>query len=183
MKKLAQSIGFQPKENSSGIFIKKYADDYAIEIDFETQKFNFGGKIKIGNKDSQNITKPEDWVIATGVTTRVRDFVRMAFQELGIELIFKGKAKQETGYVMNCTNQKYQLKKGKAVVKVDPAYYRPTEVDLLIGDASKAMKLLKWKPKYDVQALCREMVTADLHLFEKDQYLKDAGFRVKNEFE
>ncbi|MEP7267100.1 MAG: GDP-mannose 4,6-dehydratase, partial [Saprospiraceae bacterium] len=127
--------------------------------------------------------KPDDWVIATGVTTSVRDFIKMAFTELGIELEFKGKGKRETGKVKSCTHPDYQLKIGKVVVRVDPTYYRPTEVDLLIGDASKARKLLKWKPKYDVHSLCKEMVAADVELFKRDQVLKDAGYRVKNEFE
>ncbi len=127
--------------------------------------------------------KPEDWVIATGVTTSVRDFVTMAFSEVGVELAFKGKGKNETAVVVSCKNPAHQLPKGKVVVKVDPAYYRPTEVELLIGDASKANKLLKWKPKYTVAMLCKEMVASDLDLFSRDQVLKDAGYVVKNEFE
>ncbi len=127
--------------------------------------------------------KAEDWVIATGVTTSVREFVRMAFAEAGIALQFKGKGKKEVGFIVNCSNPSFQIEKGKVVVKVDPTYYRPTEVELLIGDASKAMKLLKWKPKYTVEMLCKEMVVADLDLFSRNQVLKNAGYKVRNEFE
>lgn len=127
--------------------------------------------------------KADDWVIATGVTTRIRDFVRMAFNEVGIELKFSGKGIKEQATVVKCNHPDYQLQKGKVVVKVDPNYFRPTEVDLLIGDSSKARKLLKWKPKYTVESLCKEMVAADLDLFKRDQVLRDAGYRVKNEFE
>ena len=127
--------------------------------------------------------KAEDWVIATGVTTSVRDFVRMSFAELGIVLMFKGKKAKEVGVVEKCLHPDYQLPKGKIVVKIDSNYYRPTEVDLLIGDASKARKLLKWKPKYTVETLCKEMVQADVELFKREQVLKDAGYRIKNEFE
>ena len=127
--------------------------------------------------------KAEDWVIATGVTTSVRDFVRMSFSELGIELEFIGNDEHEKGYVKSCSNPDYQIEIGAEVIAIDPRYYRPTEVELLIGDASKARTLLDWEPKYDVQALCSEMVQADLELFKKDKLLKDAGFEIKNEFE
>ena len=125
----------------------------------------------------------EDWVIATGVSTSVRDFVTMAFLELGIELIFKGDGPEEQGIVKICHNPEFQLTPGKAIVKVDPGYFRPTEVELQIGDATKARTLLDWKPKYNVHMLCKEMVSSDLELFKRDQVLKDAGYRVKNEFE
>lgn len=127
--------------------------------------------------------KAEDWVIATGVTTSVRDFVHMAFLELGIELAFKGEGADEQGIVNKCYLPEFQLPQGKVIVKVDPGYYRPTEVELLIGDASKARTLLDWEPKYNVHMLCREMVASDLELFKRDQVLKDAGYKVKNEFE
>ncbi|MEP7324282.1 MAG: GDP-mannose 4,6-dehydratase [Saprospiraceae bacterium] len=127
--------------------------------------------------------KADDWVIATGVTTSVRDFVKMAFAEVGVVIAFKGKGKSETASIEKCIHPDYQLPKGKVVVKVDPNYYRPTEVELLIGDASKARKILKWKPAYTVDMLCKEMVQSDLELFKRDQHLKKAGYRVKNEFE
>lgn len=126
---------------------------------------------------------PQDWVIATGVTTSVRDFVRMSFKEIGVELEFKGEGESEVAIVASSNNPEFQVKIGQEVVTVDPRYFRPTEVDLLIGDASKARKLLDWEPKYDVEMLCAEMVRSDIELFRKDQILKDAGFRVKNEFE
>ena len=110
--------------------------------------------------------KPEDFVIATGKTTYVRDFVRMAFAECGIELAFAGSAEAETGTVVACTNQKYQIEIGKVVVKVDPEYYRPTEVELLIGNPTKSNTQLKWIPKYDLPALVKEMVANDLALLQ-----------------
>lgn len=126
---------------------------------------------------------PDDWVIATGKTTSVRDFVRMSFKEVGIELEFLGSGEQEIAKVVKCNNPKYQLKIGQEVVNIDPRYYRPTEVELLIGDASKARKLLDWEPKYSVEQLCAEMVQSDIELFTKDQILKDAGYAIRNEYE
>lgn len=126
--------------------------------------------------------KPEDFVIATGKTTEIRDFVRMAFQEVGVELRFEGEAENEVGIVVS-SNDKYPVAIGQVVVKVDPRYYRPTEVDLLIGDPTKSNEKLGWKPKYDLEMLVKEMVASDLNIFEKDQYLKNSGFEVKNEFE
>ena len=111
---------------------------------------------------------PEDFVIATGKTTYIRDFVRMAFAELGIELEFSGEAENEVGKVKSCTNPEYQLPIGKEVVKVDPNYYRPTEVDLLIGDPTKSNTKLGWQPKYDVQMLCKEMIESDIELFKNE---------------
>jgi GDPmannose 4,6-dehydratase len=111
--------------------------------------------------------KPEDFVLATGITTTIRDFVKMSFAELGIELGFRGKDETEEGYVINNTGE-YKIEKGKVVVKVDPKYFRPTEVDLLIGDPKKAMTKLGWKPKYDLAALVKEMVVSDIKLFKKE---------------
>ncbi len=127
--------------------------------------------------------KPEDYVIATGITTPVREFVRMAFGEVGIELDFKGKAESEVGIVTACRNPEYQLPVGKEVVAVDPRYYRPTEVDLLIGDPTKAQTQLGWKPVYDLPALVKEMVANDVELFKRDRLLKEAGYYVRNQFE
>ena len=127
--------------------------------------------------------KAEDWVIATGVTTSVRDFVKLSFKEIGVEIKFEGEGVNERGYVNSCSNPDFQIEKGTEVVSVDPKYFRPTEVDLLIGDSTKAKTTLDWKPKYTVETLCSEMVQADLELFKKDQILKDAGFEIKNEFE
>jgi len=135
--------------------------------------------------------KPEDFVIATGVTTTVRDFVRLAFAELGIEIEFSGKGEQEKGVIIDVDEErlaelnidKSLIKFGQTVVKVDPAYYRPTEVDLLIGDPTKANTKLGWIPKYDLQMLVTDMVQSDLHLMRKEEYLKQGGFETLNYFE
>jgi GDPmannose 4,6-dehydratase len=126
---------------------------------------------------------PEDYVLATGVTTRVREFVRMAFAEAGIDIEFRGKDAEEKGYVKSCSHPEYQLPIGKEVVAVDPKYYRPTEVDLLIGDPAKAKTKLGWTPKYDLPLLVAEMMGADLQLFHKEKLLKDSGYAIKNQFE
>ena len=127
--------------------------------------------------------KAEDWVIATGKTTTVRDFVKMAFAYAGIELEFKGKGKDEKGIVSSCSNPKYQVQIGKEVVAIDPSYFRPTEVDLLIGDATKANTKLGWIPEYTLEQLINEMMESDLKLMTKDQYLKDGGYTTMNFFE
>ena len=127
--------------------------------------------------------KPEDYVIATGITTPVREFVRMAFAEVGITIAFSGANDKETGVVQSCSNPAYQLELGKEVIAVDPKYFRPTEVELLIGDATKARTKLGWKPKYDLPALVKEMVAADVELFKKEKLLKESGFVVKNQYE
>lgn len=127
--------------------------------------------------------KPEDWVIATGVTTTVRDFVKMAFAYAGIELEFKGEGVNEKAYVKACKNKEYKVQIGKEVLAVDPKYFRPTEVDLLIGDATKARTKLDWVPEYDLNGLVDEMMESDLKLVKKDQYLKDGGFGVRSYFE
>jgi GDPmannose 4,6-dehydratase len=127
--------------------------------------------------------KAEDYVIATGITTEVREFVRMAFREAGIELEFRGKDEAEVGVVVSCGPTIHQIPAGTEVVAIDPRYYRPTEVELLIGDPSKAKKQLGWEPKYDLNSLVREMVQCDKELFAKEKLLKDSGFKVKNQFE
>ncbi|HVW94682.1 MAG TPA: GDP-mannose 4,6-dehydratase [Mucilaginibacter sp.] len=135
--------------------------------------------------------KPEDYVVATGVTTTVRDFIKMSFAELGIEIEFSGKDENERGVIIDIDSDKITqlglnadaLKFGQTVVKVDSKYFRPTEVDLLIGDASKAKKQLGWVPKYDLPALVADMVQSDLHMVKKDDYLKKGGFKTLNYFE
>lgn len=127
--------------------------------------------------------EPEDWVIATGKTTPVREFVRMSFAEVGIEIEFKGEGVDEKGYVASCSNPDYQLEIGKEVLAVDPNYFRPTEVDLLIGDPSKARKKLGWECQYDVNELVQEMMDSDLKLMRKEQHLKESGFTILNYFE
>lgn len=89
----------------------------------------------------------------------------------------------EKGYVASCSNPEFQLEIGQEIVAVDPKYFRPTEVELLIGDPTKSMTKLGWKPKYDLQGLVEEMVLADLELFQKEKLLKDAGYAIKNQFE
>jgi GDPmannose 4,6-dehydratase len=126
---------------------------------------------------------PEDYVLATGVTTPVRDFARMAFNEVGIELEFSGKDDNEKAVVVACNNPDYQLPIGKEVIAVDPKYYRPTEVDLLIGDPTKANTKLGWKPKYDLPMLVSEMVQCDVELFRREKHLKESGFEIKNQYE
>ncbi len=121
--------------------------------------------------------EPEDYVIATGVTTTVRDFVSMAFAELGISLEFSGEAENEVGKIKSCSLPAFQIPIGKQVVAVDPKYYRPTEVELLIGDPTKAMTKLGWVPQYDLPALVKDMVQADLHLFQNQSGLNKAGRR------
>jgi GDPmannose 4,6-dehydratase len=123
---------------------------------------------------------PEDFVIATGVTTTVRDFVKMSFAEVGIELEFKGEGVEEKGFVVSCSIPEYQLEIGKNVVCVDPNYFRPTEVELLIGDATKSKTKLGWEPKYDLQALVKDMMQADMELFKRDTYLMKGGHRILN---
>ena len=127
--------------------------------------------------------KPDDFVLATGVTTTVRDFVRMSFREIGVELEFKGEGEKEVAVVTSSSNPDFLLEEGQEVVAVDPRYFRPTEVELLIGDPTKAKENLGWEPKYDLASLTAEMVRSDVELFRRNRLLKDAGFSVKNEFE
>jgi len=124
--------------------------------------------------------KPDDYVIATGITTEIRTFVKMAFAEVGIDVDFKGEGVDEVGYVVACSNEKYQVEIGKEVVSVDPRYFRPTEVELLIGDPTKSKTKLGWEPKYDLNALVVDMMAADLQLFQKDVYLKEGGHKIMN---
>ncbi|MCD8544065.1 MAG: GDP-mannose 4,6-dehydratase [Sulfurospirillum cavolei] len=127
--------------------------------------------------------EPEDWVIATGQTTMVRDFVRMAFGYCGIELEFKGVGVNEVGIVKACTNPLYQVEIGQEVVAVDPRYFRPTEVDLLLGDPSKAEQKLGWNREYNLQNLVEDMMKSDLKLMTKDVYLKEGGYKIMSYFE
>jgi GDPmannose 4,6-dehydratase len=141
---------------------------------------------------------PEDFVIATGVTTRVREFVRMAFAEAGIEIEFRGEGVDEKGYIKSITNKGLDIhcgnldgkvditefvKVGQCVVEVDPRYFRPTEVELLIGNPAKSNNKLGWKPAYDLAGLVNDMVQSDLKLMRKEKFLRDGGFRTLNYFE
>lgn len=134
---------------------------------------------------------PQDYVVATGVTTTVRDFIRLAFLELGVEIEFSGRDEHERGVIIDIDSQKAtelglnldELRFGQTVVKIDPKYYRPTEVELLIGDAAKAREQLGWTPKYDLQNLVADMVLSDLQLVKKDDHLAKGGFKTLNYFE
>ncbi|HPM10776.1 MAG TPA: GDP-mannose 4,6-dehydratase [Paludibacter sp.] len=138
--------------------------------------------------------QPDDYVIATGITTEVREFVRMAFAEIGIGIAFKGVGIEEKGYVDTVDELMFVDRVGaeflsaikvrkEPVVEVDPAYFRPTEVDLLIGDASKARTKLGWSPKYDLKGLVADMMLADVKLMKKENYLKEGGYKILNYFE
>ena len=127
--------------------------------------------------------EPEDFVIATGVTTKVRDFTSMAFAEAGIEIEFTGEGADEVGRVAACNNPEHQLPIGQEVVSVDPRYYRPTEVDHLLGDPTKANTKLGWIPKYDLAGLVKDMMQSDLTLFKRDKYVKEGGYKTLNYFE
>ena len=127
--------------------------------------------------------QPEDWVIATGVTTTVRDFVSMAFKQVGISLEFKGIGVDEKAYVTDCSNKEFQLAIGKEVLSVDPTYFRPTEVDLLIGDPSKAKNKLGWVPEHDLASLVKDMMASDIDLMKKDVILLKAGHEILKQAE
>lgn len=121
---------------------------------------------------------PEDFVIATGITTTVKEFLIKTFENLGITIHFTGEGIEEKGIVLKCTNSEFKVNEGQEVVKIDPKYFRPTEVELLIGDPSKAKSKLGWVPKYDLDSLIKEMVTHDLELFKRDHYLKEGGHKI-----
>jgi GDPmannose 4,6-dehydratase len=136
----------------------------------------------------------EDFVIATGVTTKVRDFIRMAFAQLGVHLRFEGEGVDEIGLIDKIDEKIFgqladeninlpSLKAGQVIVRVDPRYFRPTEVELLIGDPTKSKTKLGWKPKYDLPMLVKDMVTSDLALFKRDLHLMQAGHKVLTQAE
>jgi len=137
---------------------------------------------------------PDDYVIATGITTRVREFVRMAFAEIGIEIKFEGEGVNEKGYINSVDETRFTESVGKefldniksvknAVIEVDSAYFRPTEVELLIGDATKSRTKLNWTPEYDLKSLVEDMMRSDVKIMKKETYLKEGGFRILNYFE
>ena len=119
--------------------------------------------------------KPDDYVLATGITTPIREFVKMSFAEVGIELGFRGDGENEEGFIVKCAHPEYQLPEGRVVIKVDPRYFRPTEVDLLIGDATKAKEKLGWQPKYTLAETVKEMVASDIVIFKKEKHIKQSG--------
>ncbi|MFA5047201.1 MAG: GDP-mannose 4,6-dehydratase, partial [Paludibacter sp.] len=137
---------------------------------------------------------PGDYVIATGVTTEVREFVRMAFDEIGIVISFKGEGIDEKGFISEINEVKFTEQVGAeflegirskkdSIVEVDALYFRPTEVDLLIGDATKSRTILNWIPEYDLKALVEDMMHSDVKLMKRETYLKEGGFKVLNYFE
>lgn len=125
----------------------------------------------------------EDWVIATGRTTTIRDFVKMAFRHIGVELEFSGEEINEVAKIKSCSNSEYKLEIGKEVISIDKKYFRPTEVDLLVGDASKAKKKLGWEPEITLEDLVEDMMKSDIKLFKKDKYLRDGGYNTLNYYE
>jgi GDPmannose 4,6-dehydratase len=142
--------------------------------------------------------EPDDYVIATGITTTIRDFVKIAAAEAGLEITFRGEGENEKGYITSVDEKVFTQKvgesyleairnridgKAKEVVAIDPAYYRPAEVDLLIGDSTKAREKLGWEPRYDLQALITDMIKSDINLMKKDHYLNEGGYRTLNYFE
>jgi len=145
--------------------------------------------------------EPEDWVIATGVTTSIRDFIRMAFQKIGIEVSFKGEGVEEKGYITGVDStvfnqfanaealQKLEMRLAQSssshghIIELDPRYFRPTEVDLLIGDATKAREKLGWQPEYDLADLISDMRNSDMKLMQKEDFIKKGGYEIKNYFE
>lgn len=126
---------------------------------------------------------PEDYVIATGKTTEVRDFVKKAFAFVGVELEFRGEGKDEKAYIASCQDPQYQVEKGRCVLEVDPRYFRPTEVDILLGDPSKARENLGWKLEFNLEDLVTDMMQSDLKLMKKEQFLKNGGFNILNYYE
>jgi GDPmannose 4,6-dehydratase len=127
--------------------------------------------------------QPEDWVIATGVTTTVRDFVSFAFEEVGIQVAFKDEGVNEKAYVVACNHKDFQIEIGKEVLSVDASYFRPTEVDLLIGDPSKAKNKLGWIPEHDLASLVKDMMKSDIDLMKKDVILLKAGHEILKQAE
>ena len=127
--------------------------------------------------------KAEDWVIATGKTTTVREFVRLAFKEVGVKIKFKGKGVDEKAYVVSCTNDDYQIEIGKEILSIDQNYFRPTEVETLIGDASKAKRKLGWSPIISFEELVSEMVEEDFKLSKRNELIKRNGYKILDSFE
>ncbi|AZQ61540.1 GDP-mannose 4,6-dehydratase [Flammeovirga pectinis] len=125
----------------------------------------------------------EDFCIATGITTTIRDFVKMSFAEVGIELTFSGEGVDEIATIKKCSNPEFQVEEGTVVLKVDPQYFRPTEVDLLIGDPTKSKTKLGWELEYDLPALVKDMMDSDVALFKKDKYLMEGGHDILNQYE
>ncbi len=162
------SLGLQDKFYMGNINAKRdwgHARDYAEGMYLMLQQEN-----------------PEDFVLATGVTTEIREFIKMAFLEAGMEVEFRGEGVDEKAFVV-AIHADVKATIGQEVLNIDPKYFRPTEVEILVGDSRKAREKLGWAPRYTVQELCREMVHADIELFRRDDLLKAAGYIIKNEYE
>ena len=127
--------------------------------------------------------QPEDWVIATGTTTTIREFVKLAFEHVGVQVEFRGKGLEEQAVVVQCASEKYPIPLGQVVVEIDEKYFRPTEVDLLVGDPSKAKTKLGWEPEIQLGELVRDMMDSDLKLMGKEHFLKQNGYSAPNYFE
>jgi GDPmannose 4,6-dehydratase len=154
---------------SMGLQEKLYLGNMDSKRDWGHAKDYIEGMWRILQQD-----EPEDFVLATGVTTKVRDFVEMAFKHVNIEIRWEGTGVDEKGI---------DPKTGKVLVEVDPRYFRPTEVDLLLGDSAKAREKLGWKPKYDLEALVKDMMESDLSETKRDEFLKKEGHKVYDYFE
>lgn len=139
---------------------------------------------------------PDDYVISTGVTTTIRDFIKMSFSEIGVSVEFKGEGEKEEGFISSVHDEALFVNKvgaeylvavkdriGEVVVGVDPAYFRPTEVDILIGDNTKSRTKLGWEPSYDLKGLCEDMMTNDILLMKKEEFLRKGGYKILNYFE
>lgn len=161
-----------------GLQEKLYLGNLSSKRDWGHAKDYIEGMYLILQQD-----EPDDYVLATGVTTEIREFVRKAFAELKIVIEFTGKGSEEKGKITTVEKPEYKFLEGKIVLEVDPNYFRPTEVDLLIGDATKAKTKLNWKPKYDLDALIKDMVQSDLKLMKKEHFLRESGYNILNYFE
>lgn len=138
---------------------------------------------------------PDDYVISTGVTTTIRDFITMTFNEVGVGIEFRGKDEKEEGFIISINDEifsktvgeeylnNFKKRIGESIIGVDPSYFRPTEVDILIGDNTKARTKLGWEPEYDLKALCEDMIIHDVELMKKEEYLKNGGYQIFNYFE
>ncbi len=158
---------------SLGLQEKVYLGNLDAKRDWGHAKDYVEGMWRILQQD-----EPEDFVLATGITTTVREFVEMSFREVGVTLSWEGEGVDEVGTVATVSGQDFPLPVGAEVVSVDPRYFRPTEVDLLIGDPTKARLKLGWKHEYTLAEMCSEMVRSDIEVFKRDQLLKNAGFAV-----
>ncbi|MBN2340145.1 MAG: GDP-mannose 4,6-dehydratase [Deltaproteobacteria bacterium] len=161
-----------------GLHDKLYLGNLSAQRDWGHAKDYVEGMWRILQHDTA-----DDFVLATGVTTSIRNFVQKAFRHVGIDIAFNGEGVNETGIVTRCDNDRFQIPIGQEVLAVDPRYFRPTEVELLIGDSTKAREALGWNPLFDLDGLVKDMMDSDIALMEKEQYLKEGGHQILNRFE